>query len=138
MSDYTKNVNEKYLHSEITGKILQGFYLVSNKIGYGFDIEIFKKALSIELEFLGLKCELNKFKKLRYKNIEIGEFKIDIFVAEKINVMIISEIDILQRHKIKLSNQLKNSNIEVGLLLNVYFESSHNRIFYSNNLKEKN
>ena len=49
MSDYTKNINEKYLHSEITGKILQGFYLVSNKIGYGFDIEIFKKALSIEL-----------------------------------------------------------------------------------------
>ena len=38
--------NEKYLHSEISGKILQAFYLVFNHTGYGFDksvyIQLFK------------------------------------------------------------------------------------------------
>ncbi len=31
-----------------------------NKLGYGFGLDVFKAALVVELEFLGLKCELEK------------------------------------------------------------------------------
>ena len=37
-NNYQQNVNEKYLHSEITGRVLQGFYLIINEIGYGFGL----------------------------------------------------------------------------------------------------
>ncbi len=134
MTDFSNNIDKKYLHSEITGKILQGFYLIMNKIGYGFGVEIFKKALIVELEFLGLKCEFDKSIELIYKNEKIGDFKLDILVDKKVNVLIISEDLILRKHEIKLSNQLKNCDIEVGLLLNAHIEGSHKRYFYSNNL----
>jgi len=108
-------IDKKYLHSEITGKILQGFYQVANKVGYGFGLEIFKNALAIEFAHIGLKYELDKFEKIEYR-------------GEKIS----------QKHELKLYNQLKNSSIEVGLLLNIYIESNHKRLFYSNDLKQKN
>ena len=136
MTNYTDNIDNKYLHSEITAKILQGFYLVINQVGYGFGIELFKKVLVVELEFLGLNCELDKLSELVYKNKNIGNFKIDISVNNKVNVMIISENIILRKHEVKFSNQLKNSDIEVGLLLNAYIEGSHKRIYYADNAKQ--
>ena len=137
MKDYSKNINKKYLHSEITGKILQGFYFIMNKIGYGFGIEIFKKALIIELTDLGLKCKSDKSVSLNYKNQKIGEFQIDILVENKVNVMIICEENILRIHEVKLSHQLKNSEYEVGLLLNAHIDGEHKRLFYSTELKHK-
>ncbi len=137
MKDFPKNINPKYLHSEITGKILQGFYNVANKIGYGFGIELFRNALIIELEELNLKYELDKVEKLIYKEKEIGIFTVDILVEQKVSISLICEPDILRIHEIVLSNQLKNSDIEVGLLLNSYVDSEHKRLFYSNDLKAK-
>ena len=130
-------IDKKYLHSEITGKILQGFYQVANKVGYGFGLEIFKNALAIEFTHIGLKYEPDKSEKIEYKGEKIGEFKADFLVEEKVSVLIISEEEILRKHELKLHNQLRNSNIEVGLLLNVYIESNHKRLFYSNDLKQK-
>ncbi len=73
----------KYLHSEISSKILQGFYTICNVIGYGFDIEFFKKALIIELENSGLKCETEKQINVNYLNIEIGNFKWIFWLTKK-------------------------------------------------------
>ena len=137
MKDYSNTIDTKYLHSEITGKILQGFYLIMNKIGYGFGVEILKKALIVELEFLGLKCELDKPVELIYRNEKIGAFRFDILINNKVSLLIISEENILRKHEVTLSNQLENSDIEVGLLLNAHVEGSHKRNFYSNSLKDK-
>jgi hypothetical protein len=59
----------KYLHSEITSKKLQGFYTICNVIGYGFGIDFFKKALIIELENSGIKCETERQINVNYLNI---------------------------------------------------------------------
>lgn len=131
------NIDKKYLHSEITGKILQGFYQVANKIGYGFGLEIFKNALSVEFTHIGLKYELDKPENIAYKGERIGEFKTDFLVEEKVSILIISEEEILRKHEVILHNQLKNSQVEVGLLLNFHVESNHKRLFYSNDLKQK-
>ena len=138
MKDFSNHTNDKYLHSEITGKILQCFYLIINKIGYGFDIESYSNALAAKLDVVGLNSELNKSINLIINNKIIGEFKIDILVENKVNVMIISEERINQEHEIKLHNQLRNSNIEIGLLLNLYIEGEHKRKYFSNELKKKN
>jgi len=137
MKDFNENINKKYLHSEITAKILQGFYHIISKFGYGFGIEAFRKALTIELEFLGLKCEADELVELNYRDKKIGEFKIDILVEEKVNVMIISDDRNLRKSEIKLSNQLKNSKIEVGLLLKGQIDGEHKRLFFSNDNKQK-
>ena len=116
---------------------MQGFYNVANKIGYGFGIELFKRALIVEFEAMNLEYELDKAQKLIYKEKEIGVFTIDILIEQKVNISIICEPNILRIHEISLSNQLKNSDIEVGLLLSFHIDSEHKRLFYSNDLKAK-
>ncbi len=135
MNNYSEKIDDRYLHSEITGKILQGFYSVLNEIGYGFGIDVYKKALFIEFQNLALNCESDKALKIEYKGEKIGEFNVDILVEQKVLVMLISQEKIIQKHKIQLSNQLKNSEIEVGLLLNFFIEGEHKRKYYSNSLK---
>lgn len=131
MKDYQHSVNEKYLHSEITSKILQAFYLIINEIGYGFGIEVFKKALITELEFLGLSCQMNKQFDLVHRDKKIGEFSLDILVDSKVNVMVISQENIERKDEVRLSNQLYNSDIEVGLILNAFIEGEHKRSYFS-------
>ncbi len=137
MMDYKANIDPKYLHSEITAKILQGFYTVINVIGYSAGIELFKKALVVELESVGLKCEVDKSQKVRYKDIEIGEFMIDIQVDKKVNIKLMSAERITRKYEDELHNHLKLSDIEVGLLLNVYIEGEHRRKVFTNDLKNK-
>jgi len=138
MKPFEIKIDPKYLHSEITSTILQGFYTICNVIGYGFEIEFFKKALIIEFENLGLKCETEKQINVNYLNIEIGNFKMDILVDEKVNVMLVSSEKITREHETKMINQLKLSEIEVGLLLNIHVECEHRRKIYTNDLKLKN
>jgi GxxExxY protein len=134
--NYQHNVNEKYLHSDITGKILQAFYLIINEIGYSFGLEIFKKALIKELDFLGLSCKADKHFSLLHRNEKIGEFTVDILVEKKVNVMLISKEKIERKDEIRLSNQLYHSDIEVGLILNAYIEGEHKRNYFSENSKQ--
>ena len=40
----------EYLHSEITGEIINAFYAVYNELGYGFLERVYKNALYKELK----------------------------------------------------------------------------------------
>ncbi len=137
MKSFDAQVNPKFLHSEITATILKGFYAVCNEIGFGFGLEVTKHALVVEWESLGLKCELDKVLTISHKEVEIGSFTIDILVNDTINILLISEPLILREHEVRLSNQLKLSQIEVGLILNAYIEGEHKRIVYTNNIKKR-
>ena len=131
------DTDPRYLHSEITGKILEGFYRICNKIGYGFELEIYKRALSIEIETLGLSCEIDKLVRLDYKGSDIGTFQMDLLIDNKVIVKLTDFDSIRQKDETALINQLKMSDIEVGLMLNIHLEGSHKRKVYTNDLKEE-
>jgi GxxExxY protein len=131
------DTDPRYLHSEITGKILEGFYRICNKIGYGFELEIYKRALAIEIETLGLSCEIDKLVRLDYKGSDIGTFQMDLLVDNKVIVKLTDFDSIRQKDETALINQLKMSDIEVGLMLNIHLEKSHKRKVYTNDLKEE-
>jgi GxxExxY protein len=131
------DTDPRYLHSEITGKILEGFYRICNKIGYGFELEIYKRALAIEIETLGLSCEIDKLVRLDYKGSDIGTFQMDLLVDNKVIVKLTDFDSIRQKDETALINQLKMSDIEVGLMLNIHLEGSHKRKVYTNDLKEE-
>jgi len=40
-------MNEIYKHSEITEKIIKAFYIVYNKLGYGFLEKVYERAMVI-------------------------------------------------------------------------------------------
>jgi GxxExxY protein len=47
-------INENYIHSEITDKIIKAFYNVYNRLGYGFLEKVYENAMLIEIAKFGL------------------------------------------------------------------------------------
>ncbi len=67
------NMDNNFLHSNITEKIIKAFYNVYNKLGYGFLEKVYEHALMIELPKFGLSCK-NQFPiKVHYDKNCIGE-----------------------------------------------------------------
>ena len=110
--------NEKYLHSELTSKILEAFYQVFNKVGFGFEKSVYVKSLAKALKNLELKNETNKEVSIYFSGDEVGKIKIDIFVDNKVLVKVTNHDEIENRDAEILQNELRMSEIEVGLLLN--------------------
>ena len=70
----SKAVDVKYLHSEISSKIIQAFYTVYNHFRYGFPKGVYLNAMIIELDRLGLTCECQRVVKIYYEQIQ-GHFR---------------------------------------------------------------
>lgn len=111
-------MNNNYLHSDITEKIIKAFFIVYNYLGYGFLEKVYENAMMIELRKMGLKCENQKPLKVYYYNDEIGSYFADIIVEEKVIVELKAAESLVIDNEMQLVNYLKATDIEVGLLLN--------------------
>jgi len=132
-SDFKDSHN--YLHSEITAKILQCFYLVYNHTGYGFEKNIYIKSLHIEFQKAGLKSETYKNVELYYQEHDIGNFTADMQVEDKVLIKIGTQEDLSQTDELVLYNHLKTSILEVGLLLNFGISPMQRRKTFLNDNK---
>ena len=47
-------MGDNYLHSDLTGQIINSFYTAYNSLGYGFMEKVYENALLIELKSQGL------------------------------------------------------------------------------------
>jgi GxxExxY protein len=124
-------------HYQITDKIIEAFYKVYNKLGYGFLERVYENAMIIELR--KLKCNVYSQKKIDvfYDNIKVGEYYADLIVNELV-IVELKAIDILNKnYDAQLINYLKASNIEVGILLNFGLSAQFKRRIFSNNKKNE-
>ena len=119
--------NDKLLHTEITGKILQAFFQVYNHVGFGFDRTIYISSLQIELNKTGLKSETNKPIEIYYQTIDVGNFTADIVVENSVLIKICNKEELSATDEQILYNHLKVSIMEVGLLLNFGLMPKHKR-----------
>lgn len=128
-------INEKYLHSDITNSILQAFYTVVQKLPYALNIDVYKRALAIEIELLGFKVESDHEAKILYKQKFVGSFIIDLIVDDKVIIKIIRDDSIKEQHVFDAKNQLRLTEFEVCLILNFDIEGQHKRLIFTNNIK---
>jgi len=123
--------------NELTYKVIKCFYKVYNTLGYGFLEKVYERALSIELNKMGLKVEIQKPIKVYYDNQIIGEYFADIMVND-IVIVELKAVEILcEQHELQLINYLKATDIEFGLLLNFGKKPELRRKLCANNLKKK-
>jgi len=116
-----------YLHSDLTDKILRAYYLVYNKLGYGFLESVYHNSMMIELKKLGLKCEKEKKIKVYYDGILVGNYAADIIVEDKVIIELKAISKLNSQHEVQLINYLKATGIKVGLLLNFGKKPEHSR-----------
>lgn len=120
-------------HSELTEKIIECFYIVYNRLGYGFLESVYEKAMLIELQRNGLKSERQVPIKVTYRDINIGDFFADLLVEDKIILELKCSKKIAEEHEFQLINYLRATEIEVGLLLNFGKKPEFKRKVFSNN-----
>jgi GxxExxY protein len=127
----------EYLHSNITKIVLQGFYSVCNALPFGLDNSVYKNALAIELESLGLKVEKEKQFSILYKNKEVGNLTTNFLINDLVILKItMIETDINNQSEADAKNQLFLTDKEVLLILNFGIEGTHKRLFLTNNFKK--
>jgi GxxExxY protein len=110
-------INEKYKHSELTGKIIGAAMEVHKYLGNGFQEVIYQRALSIELNMQNLQHKREKEMQLTYKGYDIGKRRVDFFIEEKI-MLEIKAVKVLEDvHLAQAINYLEAYNMEIGLLI---------------------
>ena len=123
---------DNFKHSEITDKIIKGFFKVYNTLGYGFLEKIYENALFIELVAMGLFVERQKQIKVYYEGNRVGEYFTDLLVDNCVIVELKATETLCEDHEFQLINYLKATDLEVGLLLNFGKKPIFRRKVFSN------
>jgi GxxExxY protein len=109
---------QDFKYKELTEKIIEIFYRVYNKLGYGFLEKVYENAMMIEFKKENISAVSQSAIKVLYEGEIVGEYFADILITDKIIVEIKATKNIAEEHEAQLLNYLKATDIEVGLLLN--------------------
>lgn len=126
---------ENYLYSDFTESIIKCYYKVYNKLGYGFLEKVYERAMLIELQKEGFKCLQQCPIDVYYESNIIGHYLADIIVNGKIIIEIKASENLSEAHEVQLTNYLKATEIEVGLLLNFGKKPAFKRRVFSSEFK---
>lgn len=106
------------LYEDITKKILEACFEVSNELGIGYLESVYEKALLIALRQKGLKAENQIPLQVKFRGEVVGEFFVDILVENKILIELKVANGLTKEFYAQTINYLKSTGIEVGLLIN--------------------
>ena len=124
-----------YIHSDLTGMVIEAFYNVYNKLGYGFLERVYENAMMIELKKLGLERSNQHAINVYYDDEEVGDFFADILVQNTVILELKAAKKINEEHEAQLLNYLKATEVEVGLILNFGPKPQVSRKIFENKYK---
>ncbi len=127
---------DNFLHSDLTSQIIKGFYNVYNELGYGFLEKVYENAVLIELRKQGLNCISQQPIEVYYNNCKVGFYIADIIVENSVIIEIKAAESLCEEHEAQLTNYLKATTIEVGLLLNFGKKAQFKRKVFSSEYKK--
>ena len=108
----------QFPHKELTGKNLEAFYYVYNKIGFGFEKQIYQNGMTKKFGNLSVNFEKEQLIPISFEKEKIGEFKVDFIVERKVVVMIGNSKEIESADSLRLENIVKQSEYDIGLFVN--------------------
>lgn len=111
-------VNDKYKHSDLTGKVIGCAMKVHGTLGNGFQEVIYQRALAIEMTKQGLNFQREMEMTIYYEGENIGTRRVDFFVEEKIMVELKALTELEDVHLSQALNYLEAYKMETGLLIN--------------------
>ena len=124
------------LHSDITEKIIKAFYKVNNTLGFGFLEKVYENAMVVELRKLGCEVLQQKNIKVYYETEVVGDYYADLLVDDSVIVELKAADNLCEEHEAQLTNYLRATKIEIGLLLNFEKEPELKRKIFENRFKK--
>jgi len=106
------------LFEELTRKILEVCFEVSNELGSGFLESVYQNALMIALTEKGLSAKSQEPLSVQFHSQPVGQFYADILVEDKVIIEIKAVSVLTGEHQAQVINYLKGTGKEIGLLVN--------------------
>jgi len=106
------------IYEELTAKILEASFEVSNELGVGYIESVYEKALQVALLQKGFSVERQVPLKVDFRGVTIGDFAADMVVEEKVLLELKAVDNLSNQHFAQLLNYLKTTGIEVGMAIN--------------------
>lgn len=111
-------MDSKLLHAPVTEKIIGAAFTVYGELGHGFLESVYQRAMQVELQRAGCKCEVERPIKVWYRNAVVGDFRADLLVDDVVIVELKTAKSYNADDEPQLLNELKATGIKVGLLIN--------------------
>jgi GxxExxY protein len=132
------NADERrYLHSELTEKIIAVFYEVYNELGHGFLESVYAEAMSRALRSTGLTVEREVCLNVWFRGEPLAQFRADLLVNHLVLIELKAVKTLEPVFEAQLLNYLRATEIEVGLLLNFGPRPIVRRLVFSNERKNQ-
>jgi GxxExxY protein len=112
------SVNNNFIHSEITDKILKVAIKVHKILGPGFAERFYEKALIHELVKNKIKCVTEEEINIKYDGILLGRQRADLIVEDEVIVELKAVSEINEINIAQVVSYLKASGKKIGLILN--------------------
>jgi GxxExxY protein len=125
------------IDEELTGRVIKVYYKIYNALGYGFIESIYHNSMIIELVRAGMTIETEKPIAVHYESNVVGTFSADLVVEGKLILELKAKEVLSSAHEAQLTNYLRATDIELGLLLNVGREPEFKRKYFSNGKKRR-
>jgi GxxExxY protein len=123
------------IQEELTNKIICAFYNVYNILGHGFLEKVYENALVMELKKYGLSVVQQESVKVFYEGEQVGDYFADIIVNGVVILELKAAEALRNEHFSQLTNYLKATDKEVGMLLNFGSKPEFKRILLTNDKK---
>jgi len=111
-------VDDNYIYSELTDKIIGCAYDVYNQLGFGFMEKVYENAMMIKLPQKGLEVVQQVPINVYFEDKLVGEYFADILVNNKVILEFKAVSALSKAHEVQLVNYLKATGIKVGLVIN--------------------
>ena len=112
------NMNKSFLYPELSKIIVDAYYEVCKGLQAGMLEEVYQKALVMELRSSGRVAEEQRPLTVTYKGVEVGFYKPDIIVDNKIIIELKAADSLSPKHSAQLINYLSITGLQIGYLLN--------------------
>jgi len=128
--------SENFIHKELTESVIGCFYRVYNTLHYGFLEKVYENAMKMELTKAGHKVLTQKCIEVFYQGSLVGKYYADLVVDDLLILELKVTESVCDEHAAQLTNYLRATNIELGLLLNFGKEPQIvRRVFMNDNKK---
>jgi|ERR1041385_8358014 GxxExxY protein len=107
----------RFPHQELSAKVIGAFYEVYNTLGYGYLESVYKRALAVELSYLGLPIQQEVGFEVSHRGVPVGTYRADIIVSSSLIVEAKAGAHLDPNAAAQILNYLKTSRLRVGLVL---------------------
>ena len=109
---------EKNDMKQLTEKVIQCAFAVSNKLGCGFLEKVYENALAHELRKAGLQVQQQHGITVYYDGLAVGEYTADLLVEGVLLLELKAVKNLDDIHLAQCMNYLKATNLRLCLLMN--------------------